>query len=206
MFARKSSKFLVKILEFKKLENLDGLEKMEPLGITVHYLGSHDVASAVNHLRTNNLAYHVIIDRAGVAWQMANFERRVNHAGVASWRGKSPNRSHIAVAVSSWGQLKFEDKKLKTWAGTLYAPESAIYRAGNLGLAKTWWDGITEPQELALMDCLKHLIHSHKIDSENVCGHDECALPHGRKSDPGGVLPFKMSELRAILKAQVSTT
>lgn len=192
-------------MQFKPLDKLDGLEKMEPLGITVHYLGSHNVAASIDHLRGSSLAYHVIIDRGGAAWQMADFERRVNHAGVASWRGKSPNRSHIAIALASWGQLKFESKKLKTWAGASYAPEGAAYREGNLGLAKTWWDAATEAQVSALTLCAKHLVSAYRIDPENICGHDECALPHGRKSDPGGVLPFTMKAFRDIIKSQSAT-
>jgi hypothetical protein len=125
---------------------------------------------------------------------------------VASWRGKSPNRSHLAVALASWGQLKFEGKKLKTWIGEPYAPDAAVYRAGNLGLAKTWWDAATAEQVAVLIDVLKYFVVEMKIDPENICGHDECALPHGRKPDPGGVLPSTMAHLREIIKAQALPT
>ena len=178
---------------------------MTPLGITIHYLGSHNVEAAIKHLRSKDLSYHVIVDRGGFCHHMAEFTSQVNHAGVASWRGKSPNRSHIAISLASWGELKFESKKLKTWAGALYPPEAAAYREGNLGLAKTWWDAATDAQLDALDSLVLKLVREYKIDPENICGHDECALPHGRKSDPGGVLPFTMSSFRDRIKSRLTT-
>lgn len=185
-------------MEFGTLGKLRGLEPFTPVGITVHYLGSVNVTETAKHLDINNLAYHIIIDKGGYAWQMADFKKRVNHAGVATWQGYSPNKSHLAIAVASWGELKFESKKLKTWAGQTFKAEDAAYRAGNLGLAKTWWDAATESQVEKLLEILRHFVLG-GIHPMNICGHDECALPSGRKQDPGGVLPFTMVELRKLL-------
>jgi len=189
-------------MQFGTLGKLRGLEPFTPVGITVHYLGSVNVMSAAEYLDTANLAYHIIIDKGGNAWQMADFKKRVNHAGVATWQGYSPNRTHLAIALASWGQLKFERKKLKTWAGQTFKAEDAAYRAGNLGLAKTWWDAATHEQVEKLLEILRHFVLG-GIHPANICGHDECALPSGRKQDPGGVLPFSMAELRNILMRDI---
>lgn len=189
-------------MEFGTLGKLRGLEAFTPVGITLHYLGSVNVVTAAQSLDASNLAYHIIIDKGGHAWQMADFKKRVNHAGVATWHGYSPNKSHLAIALASWGQLKFESKKLKTWAGQVIPTDQAVYRAGNLGLAKTWWDPATHEQVETLMAVLKHFILD-GIHPSNICGHDECALPSGRKQDPGGVLPFSMVELRNLLMRDI---
>ncbi len=46
-------------------------------------------------------------------------------------------------------------------------------------------DGYTEPQYVVLLDLLDGIRSRHPIRPENVVGHEEVALPRGRKTDPG---------------------
>lgn len=160
--------------------------------MTVHYTADGDVAATRKALMTRHLGYHLVIDRAGVVWQFAEIGMMVAHAGMAKWLGKSPNRSHAAVALSSWGQL---DKRGCNWLGERVDPTKIAMRYGNVGHELQFWEKATQEQESALRLLLLWFVHEGVLPG-NICGHDECALPLGRKADPGGVLAMRMQEVR----------
>lgn len=174
-----------------------GKGPLTPLGVCVHYLADRDVKRAYRSLMDGKtLGYHVIIDRTGAISQLTYFNLRVNHAGSATWNGLSPNQHFIAVALASWGRL---DAAGKAWTGTAIPIKETARRKGNLSDKIELWDIATEPQEASLMKLLSWFIF-HGINVKNICGHDECALPKGRKDDPGGVLKRPMEEVRKILE------
>jgi N-acetyl-anhydromuramyl-L-alanine amidase AmpD len=130
------------------------------------------------------IGYHFIIDRDGSLHQTASLSHSVNHAGKAMWNGQSPNRTHLAIAFISWGFLTDESK---AWNGTQVA---GVKRRGKL------WDPASEAQENRLNKLLGELIRFYGISPLNICGHDECAIPQGRKADPGGSLLKTMGDIR----------
>lgn len=181
----------------------DGLMGGVPLGVTVHYLGERRVENAVQSLRKEKLGYHAIIDRDGAFIQTAYFKHKVSHAGKASWNGVSPNRRHISVALASWGEVKkSDDFKYTSWAGTRIPLFEVSLRKGNIDNDWHFWDVATPAQENTLFDFLKWAT-AQGISPKNICGHDEAALPFGRKNDPGGVLSMTMAQLRAVLASGV---
>lgn len=155
-----------------------------PTGVTVHYTADPNLDRVKAHMLSERVGYHFIIDRAGAVHQTASLGRCVNHAGKAMWNGQSPNRTHLAVAFLSWGLLS---KESKSWTG---APVIGVKREGNL------WDPATVRQEESLIDLLQWAMREYGIMASNLCGHDECALPKGRKSDPGGSLSRSMGAIR----------
>lgn len=174
-----------------------GKGPLSPLGICVHYLADRDVKRAYRSLTEGKvLGYHVIIGRDGAISQTTYFNLRVNHAGDASWNSLSPNKHFIAVALASWGRL---DADSKAWTGVQIPQKETAKRRGNLTDKVEIWDAATEPQEASLMKLLSWFIF-HGINPKNICGHDESALPKGRKDDPGGVLKRPMSEVRKLLE------
>lgn len=172
-----------------------------PLGVTVHHLGTRNWEAALETLKKNKLGYHLLIARDGQVIQAAYLRDRVNHAGKALWNGASPNRRHLAVALASWGEVTRAAGEFKytTWAGTRIPLFEVSMRKGNLDHEWRFWDMATPEQEAALAQILRWAI-AEGIDPQNICGHDECALPFGRKNDPGGVLSMTMAQLRAVLK------
>jgi len=160
-----------------------------PTGITVHYTADGDIARVKREMDKSKVGYHFIIDRNGALHQTANLTKSVNHAGKAMWNGQSPNRTHIAVAIVSWGFLN--DDGL-AWNGTKVI---GTKRKGQL------WDAASEAQEKMLMHLLRELMADFAISPGNICGHDECALPKGRKSDPGQTLSMSMSDIRKMLSS-----
>jgi len=172
--------------------------RMKASGVTVHYLAEVNVEAAIASLRKEGLGYHVIIDRDGKLYQTCYFSHKVAHAGVAKWNGKSPNSHHVAVAVASWGAVGLKDKKFFSWAGHQIPAGEVARRPGNLGNQLYHWHAATQTQEATLMMFLRWCV-SKGISPKDVCGHDECAIPAGRKADPGGVLTWTMKELRDVL-------
>lgn len=159
-----------------------------PTGITIHYTADGDIDRVKREMDKSKIGYHFIIDRDGLIHQTAALTKSVNHAGKALWNGQSPNRTHIAIAVVSWGLVN--DDKI-AWNGTKVP--FAVKRKGQ------YWDSATPAQERSLMKLLFGLISDFQIRASNICGHDECALPPGRKIDPGCVFSFSMPELRKAL-------
>lgn len=173
-----------------------GVGKMVPRGVVVHYLADRNPERAIAALKAGGLGYHLIVGRDGAVWQTTYLNLAVNHAGEASWQKASPNRHFLAVALVSWGLLIAKDGKLVAWNGSQVGSHEAAKRPGNLSTGEEWWDIATGPQEASLRKFLGWAVER-GIDPKMICGHDECALPKGRKPDPGGVLSKPMRAVRA---------
>jgi N-acetyl-anhydromuramyl-L-alanine amidase AmpD len=156
-----------------------------PTGITVHYTADGNLERVKREMDKSKCGYHFIIDREGLLHQTANLAKAVNHAGKANWSGQSPNRTHLSVSLLSWGLLNGDGL---AWNGTKIA--NPVKRGGHL------WDAATEKQEKALIKLLRGLMADFGISAANICGHDECAMPKGRKIDPGLIMSFTMAQIR----------
>lgn len=169
-----------------------------PVGIVVHYTAERGMQNIRSALVASGLCYHLIIGRDGKVEQHAWLDHVVWHAGKALWRGMSPNHRFLAVALESWGEVKCEDEPqdgFTSWTGADVPSDDVVARPGNIQKATSFWDAATERQ-LAALDDLCLWACAQGIDPLNICGHDECALPLGRKIDPGGVLPMGMEDFR----------
>lgn len=170
-----------------------------PFGITVHYTATRNLRAVLDE---QGVGYHLVIDRDGSRYQRTFLDQRVDHAGSAVWNKRSPNRAHVAVAVMSHGWLK------ETPSGNFFTSDGKTqihssdvrHGYGNVGDEILPWDAATKLQEATLIETLRYLMTAGSIKAEDICGHDECALPKGRKVDPGGVLSLEMAELREKLK------
>jgi N-acetyl-anhydromuramyl-L-alanine amidase AmpD len=167
--------------------------RAQPLGVTVHYTADPDANRVRRELQNMGLGYHLLIAEDGRVVQLTDMQRTVNHAGKAMWNGYSPNRTHLAVAFLSWGALETRKTGLYTWRGDAVSAYDAVLRHGK------WWMPATAKQEAALLVVLRWMV-SKGISPDHVCGHDECALPPGRKQDPGGSLSLPMADIRSMLK------
>jgi len=165
----------------------------DPSGATIHYTASRNLEATHKTLMDRGLNYHFIIDREGKVIQTAQLTHRVHHAGKAKWLDKSPNRSHVSVALLSWGLLNDG----KTWVGKRLPVEETAHRRNNT------WDKATMAQEEALLHLCRWLVCM-GIPPAGVCGHDECCLPKGRKVDPGGVLSWTMPEFRRLVTSAMT--
>ena len=159
-----------------------------PAGVTIHYTAGPTLAGCISTMKQTGLGYHFIIDRDGTIHETSRLDCGTYHAGRAKWNGLSPNRTHLSIALVSWGKLN--DKGL-TWA--MSEPDSEVERHGHK------WHPATPKQEEALLQLCVRLMKEFSIGAADFCGHSECALPAGRKVDIGGTFSITMSELRKIL-------
>lgn len=175
-----------------------------PQGVTVHYSADRDLKRTIKSLQDRHLGYHLIIDRDGKVYQTCYLDRRVSHAGPSEWRKLGCNRWHAAVCLISWGEVKKKSGKIySAWNGAELIDEDIdgkdiARRPANVGGALANWDAATDAQEGRLLEVLRWFIAC-KVDPRNICGHDEAAIPPGRKIDPGGVLSFSMEDIRNAL-------
>lgn len=169
-----------------------------PSGVTVHYTADRDVERTIRSLKQQKLNYHLIIDRDGKVVQSCYLDKACSHAGTAFWNEQRPNKQHIAIALASWGHLtaRNSDQACFAWTGQQVDLQDVVWRFGKP------WDKATREQEAKLFELLCWFIDFYSILPEDICGHDECALPRGRKPDPGGVLSMSMQEYRDALAAR----
>jgi len=189
----------VELVDKRFLGILKTKDVMKPAGITIHYTADRSPERTVKSLASAGLGYHYLVDRDGTVFQLADTNRSVSHAGKAMWLELSNNRSHLAISLLSWGKLtELKDGHCVAWNGLAINKQDIAYRGG------FYWDAATPAQEKALVDLLKVLCF-HCIDTADICGHDESAIPPGRKTDPGGVLSMTMSELRSKLAEEIKS-
>jgi N-acetyl-anhydromuramyl-L-alanine amidase AmpD len=182
----------------KHLGALKAVADLKPTGVTVHYTADRDLDRAVRALAARELGYHLIIDRAGAVFQFVPFSKGVWHAGKAMWGSLSPNRAHIAVSLVSWGEVEcLAPGAFQSWNAQTVPTDEVVQRQVE------WWDAATAAQEAALLEVLAWVC-GHGIDVSAICGHDECALPKGRKIDPGGVISMTMQELRNAVRSRLA--
>jgi N-acetyl-anhydromuramyl-L-alanine amidase AmpD len=173
---------------------VDRFEDGDPSGVTIHYTASRNIDSVIDTLANSKLNYHFIIDRQGHVYQNARLTHSVYHAGKAEWKGKSPNKSFISIALLNWGLL---DDTGRTWAGQRLPDDETHTRHGKR------WDKCTLVQEERLLVLCKWLV-CQGIYPDMICGHDECCIPPGRKTDPGGIMSYDISQLRKLVVSVIS--
>lgn len=176
-----------------------------PKGIVIHHSADRDLGRVQISLETRGLGYHLIIARDGSITQHAWLDHGVWHAGKALWMGYSPNTYFLSISLLSWGEIKRDGKVFKTWSGAVLPDSEVVERVSNVNGQKYYWDAAT-PEQLASLSRLCQWCIDNGVPIKNICGHDECAIPKGRKSDPGGVLPMTMQEYRDFLAVDRTKT
>lgn len=176
---------LTKIIKNQTKEWIDG----SPKGITIHYSADTDYSRVYSWLKKEGLNYHLLIDEVGMIIQTGTLDKMVNHAGKANWNKLSPNKYHVSICLMSWGKLTLKDDKYYSWNDQEIPFEDMAIRNN------FYWHKATIEQEKMLIAVLDWFVDN-GINTENICGHDECALPLGRKTDPGGVLSFSIESIR----------
>ena len=169
-----------------------------PQGVTVHYTADRDLDRTVRALVARELGYHLLITRDGTVHQCAPLTKTMWHAGRAVWGLLSPNKTHVAISIVSWGEVEqLAPGAYEAWNGSIVPTKEVEQRQGD-----RYWDIATPEQEASLVDALVWLCGK-GIDWTQICGHDECALPKGRKSDPGGVIQMTMEQLRYAVASKI---
>lgn len=182
--------------------NHGGLRK-ETRFLVIHYTGGESAAGAIAWLRSpaSHASAHLVIDQAGAVTQLVELDRVAWHAGASEWAGEQGlNRCSIGIELVNPGPLARIRPGIWGSAKRARGEDEVIHAPPLHGGSVRAWAKYPAVQVAA---CQAVALALHQVYAfEAVLGHDEIAVPRGRKMDPGPA--FDMSALRARLAAVVS--
>lgn len=163
-------------------------------GLVVHYTVSgnekKNALGVVNWLAQSKLGC-LVMDKDGIIYAPEDYDFQkdvVFHAGRSSWLGHdNVSYYNIGMEICCWG------------LGSKVGPfrESK----GNANIIHGKYQAYTDKQEKSLINfCLWQLDVNPEFEIAWIAGHDEIAVPKGRKQDPGASLSMTMPEFRKLIK------
>lgn len=172
------------------VESPNVYDSVKPTYLIIHYTAGPSSKSAINHFKTKGTASaHLVIDRDGTVTQMVPFNKSAWHAGkskIGSTTGL--NRHSIGIELVNIGRLnKREDGTWTNWNNALTVPDGEVtVLRHKFEISPAGWHLYAEAQLTAAVEAAQALHAAYKFT--DVLGHDDIAIPRGRKVDPGPAL------------------
>lgn len=173
--------------------------------VVVHYTGAGSFEGSVRWLcdPASKASAHFAISRDGEIVQLVPLDRRAWHAGLSEIviDGKTisnVNDCSIGIELANHG-LVYNGDDGKFWyslGSDMYPyrgnqPEFGTLRWAGGHEIEGWFEPYPDPQIKALVSLLDEL-RREGYPTENLIGHEEIALPIGRKLDPGPLFPWHL--------------
>lgn len=179
---------------------------LDPTCCVIHYTASRDDDSPLAWLRReeSQASAHFLIGRTGIVIQLVPLDRAAWHAGVSEWRHRGETLSNVndysvGIELCNAGLLtRLGDSLYGVEVGRRVVPYSGpppvqatlIYDDGRR--VHGYWEPYREEQMQALGHLLEDLgAAGYELE---LVGHEEIAMPCGRKIDPGPA--FEWERLR----------
>jgi N-acetylmuramoyl-L-alanine amidase len=194
----------------------------DPFVTIIHYDGSPIGRAAVAWMcnPVSRVSAHAHIDRDGTVTELVPWTKTAWHAGVAAIRlngvlYQDVNGIAIGIELANIGKLKQYNGRYyytvydaarginvdREWHGTTPVSATLTYSTGLVSTGL--WEPFPDVQIQALVSYLDKIRAAGFVDAAtNLYGHDEVALPVGRKSDPGPVFPWDKLTRRATRTVQ----
>ncbi|MEM6274745.1 MAG: N-acetylmuramoyl-L-alanine amidase [Myxococcota bacterium] len=173
-----------------------------PTVTQVHYTGGLGVATKWIRQSGAAVSYHCEIARNGDVYLSVPWSREAWHSGsgeilIDTESRPWPNRYTIGIALSNCGLLVEEDGDFFYPAGgtlALYVgpnPVRACLEFDNGKRIEGWWEPYT-PEAIDSLVQVLELIHEtgYAQAASTLIGHEDTAMPLGRKIDPGPLFPW----------------
>lgn len=172
-------------------------------GVVIHYTAGGDFQSTARWfaMESARVSAHYIVARNGDVIRCVNHDRAAWHAGrsrifTGRFWSKAVNQRTIGIELSNYGLLH-KDKSGFFWRRTgrglaPYGGQTPVYASLNIKGAKVvtgYWEPFSELQYDSINEIFKAL-QADDIPTDRVWGHDEIALPVGRKIDPGAAFDW----------------
>ena len=172
-------------------------------GIVIHYSAGPSAAVDIRWLCMEDAraSSHFVISRQGMISQLVRLEDKAWHCAPAEIMIDGECRSDvnartIGIELSNLGLL-YTDRDGNCWwaAGRTMAryrgpdPVYATLRWDNGHEVEGHWEPYSDAQVEALVWLLGR-IRAAGYPADNLVGHEEIAVPVGRKQDPGACLPW----------------
>lgn len=175
-------------------------------GLVIHFTEGHtggkdEALNTLSYLKSQGYGC-LVMDESGIIYcGDLGVNARGAHAGKGLWNGiSSANTQLYGIEVCNPGLV---EKKGESF---YYSWGDKITKSEDLARIRHVTSDIVEPgyyftyseaQETALINfCLWQLATNPEFKIENITGHDDYALPRGRKQDPGGSLSMTMEQFR----------
>jgi N-acetylmuramoyl-L-alanine amidase len=174
--------------------------------IVYHYTAGPTQAGTVSWFQNpqSRVSAHYVIGRNGRIVQMVRLNRAAWHAGRSILAGRrGVNRFSIGIEIVNWGQLRRRGQRYRrrgvrrrcahpfcTRTGRRYTGQAPIRARGR------YWEPYTQAQYRSLIRLTRYLVARYPTIT-HITGHEDIALPRGRKTDPGGA--FDWARIRAAL-------
>lgn len=166
--------------------------KIKPTVAIVHESGTPIAKGrAVQYCRRNKrkVAYHVLIERDGTIVQMAEFNRKLNHAGKSSYKGRKwCNGFSVGVALVGPTQLKGDlNSAVSYYDKTFTAADGLTDKGSKYHGYNHIWLKYTPAQLVSLDKVLADLVDEYGLA---ISSHYE--VSPGRKIDPSPELDMSV--------------
>lgn len=176
--------------------------------IIYHFTAGPKLEGTVQYFKNNSeqVSAHYVIGKDGRIVQMVPLDRASHHAGNSVLAGKKGvNAFSIGIEIVNWGALlkkgqTYKDRNKQrqrclhefcTHQGSKYIGQTPILAQ------KQYWEPFTDAQYEALIRLTRYLL-SVAPTITHITGHEDIALPLGRKNDPGAA--FDWNRIRTALQ------
>ena len=175
--------------------------------VVLHYDASPSDVATVKWLTTprSQVSAHYVMGRKGEVTQLVHTDRTAWHCGQAAAtlpdgrRLTNLNPFSIGIEIGNLGLLtRGRDGSFSYTVGTsqrMYSglpPVRAALEWPDGHRVEGWWEPFPEAQLAAVAELLMGLANSgFDVAVRDLRGHDEVALPIGRKTDPGPIFPWQ---------------
>lgn len=174
-------------------------------GLVVHYTAGSGKKpiNTLRYLASKGLG-SMVMGKDGVIWIAKNqgMSKVAWHAGKSAWKSAGGISQYCyGMEIECAGLLDVKNGKFMTWFEEEVPEKEVRFVPQNRhNMRKGYYQAFTRKQEEALLNfCLWQLDTNIEFRIDWIVGHDECAIPSGRKQDPGGALSTSMTEFRAKL-------
>jgi N-acetylmuramoyl-L-alanine amidase len=177
-------------------------------GAIVHYTAGNQASGTIKwfQMQESRASAHFVIDREGAITQMVDLDKAAWHAGRGeiTYRGKPTQRvnsctlgfelcNHGLLIQGDDGQFYYEvGRELKLYRQKTQ-PKQAILRFSPTHEVVGWWEPYSDAQIASFTKLLLRL-KENGFDRAvaHLLGHEEIAVPVGRKTDPGPLFPWEL--------------
>lgn len=196
-------------ISIKTRGNYRGTKSGFPKGLIVHYTaGRNNPEGTLQSLAKRGLGC-LVMDEKGTIYQAKNqdIDDVAYHAGKSKIHGKNGASFYcIGMEICNAGKLEVENTpngvQFTSWFGQKFKHEQVreVFKKNGFSTSGFFHKYTHEQVTSLIAFCIWMKDVSSDFDFEWVMGHDEVAVPRGRKSDPSGSLDVSMPEFRRILK------
>lgn len=187
------------------------------VGTVIHYTADGPDWNPVKWLRMTaaKASAHYVILRNGSIYELVKPEHKAWHAGESEWlydgeMTEDASAFTLGIELANAGLLLkrpdgfyWRAREPRPYQGPEPEHASLVFDTGHT--IEGWWEPFAEKQMQALEGLLRLLEDEGHEAARNLIGHEEIAMPLGRKIDPGPLFPWGRFGSRRVAPKRTST-